>query len=256
MRTHNFIKFLGTAGARFVMISQLRSSGGIWISFKGTDILIDPGPGSIVRCANALPKLDPGKLAAIILTHRHLDHVSDVNVMIEAMTEGGFKRRGLLFLPKDALARDSIVLKYVQGFVEKIEFLTPSNSYKIQDIKFSTTCPMKHPVETYGLKFDFAGKKVSLVSDTQYFAGLSKFFKHTDILIVNVVFLKPHNGILHLDLESAGKLITEVKPKKAVLTHFGLSMLKADPIKLARSLTKSLGIEVIAAVDGMAIDLG
>jgi len=30
----NFIKFLGTAGARFVMIKQLRSSGGIWINFN------------------------------------------------------------------------------------------------------------------------------------------------------------------------------------------------------------------------------
>ena len=27
------------------------------------------------------------KLDAIILTHRHLDHAADVNVMIEAMTE-------------------------------------------------------------------------------------------------------------------------------------------------------------------------
>ena len=256
METNNFIKFLGTAGARFVMISQLRSSGGIWISYKGTDILIDPGPGSIVRCANSLPKLDPGKLASIILTHRHLDHASDVNVMVEAMTDGGFKRRGLLFLPRDALAKDSIVLKYVQNFLEKIEFLTPGKIYKVRDIKFGTTCLMKHSVETYGLVFNFNGQKVSLVADTQYFEKLPKFFKHTDILIINVVFLKAHSGIQHLDLESAGKLISEVRPKKAILTHFGLTMLKANPIKLARELTKSLGIEVIAADDGMVIGLG
>ena len=39
-----FIKFLGTSGARFVMIKQLRASGGIWISCQGTQVLIDPGP--------------------------------------------------------------------------------------------------------------------------------------------------------------------------------------------------------------------
>ncbi|MCX5703449.1 MAG: hypothetical protein NT066_03040, partial [Candidatus Omnitrophica bacterium] len=57
----DFIKFLGTAGARFVMINQLRASGGIWVSCKGTNVLIDPGPGSIVRCAASRPKLDPSK---------------------------------------------------------------------------------------------------------------------------------------------------------------------------------------------------
>ena len=78
----NFVKFLGTAGARFVMIEQLRASGGIWISYKGTNVLIDPGPGSIVRCSSSKPKLNPAKLDGIILTHKHLDHANDINVMI------------------------------------------------------------------------------------------------------------------------------------------------------------------------------
>ena len=46
----NKIKFLGTAGARFVVTQQLRKSGGIWLSLDGTNVLIDPGPGSLVRC--------------------------------------------------------------------------------------------------------------------------------------------------------------------------------------------------------------
>jgi len=74
----NYIKFLGTAGARFVMIKQLRSSGGIWISYQGTNLIIDPGPGSITRCALSKPKIDPTTLDGIILTHRHLDHSNDV----------------------------------------------------------------------------------------------------------------------------------------------------------------------------------
>ncbi len=105
----DFIKFLGTAGARFVMIRQLRASGGLWLSAAGKNILIDPGPGSIVRCAASRPKLDPASLDAIILTHRHLDHSSDINVMIEAMTEGGFEKRGEVFCPRDALGEDAVI---------------------------------------------------------------------------------------------------------------------------------------------------
>ena len=87
----DFIKFLGTAGARIVVSKQLRASGGMWYSLDGYNVLVDPGPGCLVRCISSRPKMDPMKLDAIILTHRHLDHAADVNVMIEAMTEGDLK---------------------------------------------------------------------------------------------------------------------------------------------------------------------
>ncbi|HAP31749.1 MAG TPA: hypothetical protein DCQ14_01645 [Firmicutes bacterium] len=47
MHKYDFIKFLGTAGARFVVSRQLRASGGIWFALGGEQILVDPGPGSL-----------------------------------------------------------------------------------------------------------------------------------------------------------------------------------------------------------------
>ena len=102
---NGFIKFVGTAGARFVVMKQLRSSGGVWLSDGKSHLYMDPGPGALVRCLNTKPKLDPSTLDGILLTHKHLDHSSDINVMIEAMTDGGFKKRGVLFAPGDALRR-------------------------------------------------------------------------------------------------------------------------------------------------------
>lgn len=127
----NFIKFLGTSGARFVMIKQLRASGGIWVCCQGTNVLIDPGPGSIVRCAKSRPRLDPTRLDGIILTHRHLDHSGDINVMIEAMTEGGFKKRGAVFCPADAIQEDQVILKHVMQFPQKLVILEPDKDYAI-----------------------------------------------------------------------------------------------------------------------------
>ena len=249
----DFIKFLGTAGARFVMIKQMRASGGIWISYRGTNILVDPGPGSIVRCANSKPKLDPSKLDGIVLTHRHLDHAGDINVMIEAMTEGGFKKKGVVLCPEDAIYEDSVILKHAAGFPERIELLKANKEYSIGEFKFETSMRHIHPAETYGIKFKMHNSSVSLLTDTKYFFELSQFYK-SDILIIAVVFLESRPGIDHLCLSDAEGIISELKPKKAILTHFGMTMLKARPHIKAAELTKKLGIEVLAAYDGMTLN--
>ncbi|MCJ7604689.1 MAG: MBL fold metallo-hydrolase, partial [Dehalococcoidales bacterium] len=71
-QTTDTITFLGTAGARFMVSRQLAASGGLWLNLGGTELLLDPGPGTIVQTARR--KLDPENLSAIILSHRHLDH--------------------------------------------------------------------------------------------------------------------------------------------------------------------------------------
>ena len=253
IKSPDFIKFLGTAGARFVMIKQLRASGGIWISYRGTNILIDPGPGSIVRCCASRPKLDPSKLDGIILTHRHLDHANDINVMIEAMTEGGFKKKGVVFCPSDAVNDDSAILKYAFNFSEKIEILKPNKVYSVGEFKFTTSMPHIHPVETYGLKFRIGKTSVGLISDTKYFKELEGFYK-TDILIIPVVFFAPRPEVAHLSLDDAEELISVIKPKKAILTHFGMTMLQAKPHIQAELLSKKLKIEVLAAYDGLMLN--
>jgi phosphoribosyl 1,2-cyclic phosphodiesterase len=249
----NFIKFLGTAGARCVMIKQLRSSGGIWVSHKGTNILIDPGPGSIARCASSRPKLDPTRLDAVILTHRHLDHANDVNVMIEAMTEGGFKKRGVLFCPEDAINEDPVVLKHARGLIKRIELLEAGKYYRVDNFEFQSSMKHMHSVSTYGLKFNIQDTSVSLLTDTRYFRGLEEFYK-TNILIVCVVLLDPRPEVDHLCLMDVENLIRDIKPRKAILTHFGMSMLKAGPQVQAKQLSDKLGVEVLAAYDGMTIE--
>lgn len=252
-RQRNFIKFLGTAGARFVMIKQLRASGGLWISYKGTNVLVDPGPGSIVRVAASRPRLDPCRLDAIILSHRHLDHCSDINVMIEAMTEGGFKKKGRVFCPKDAIDKDPIILRHLINSPKKIEILKANKKYKVGDFEFQTSMKHIHPVETYGIKFNINGVSVAFLSDTKYFAKLVDFYK-TDILIICVVFSEPRRAVEHLSLADAESLIKDIKPKRTILTHFGMTMLKAKPHIQAQRLSQQLGIEVVAAYDGMTVN--
>jgi len=220
-----------------------------------TNVLIDPGPGSLIKCLSSKPRLNPLDLNGIILTHRHLDHSNDVNIMIEAMTNGGFKKKGVVFAPKDALVGDDpVILRYVREHVEKIEVLQEKGSYAIGSIRFSTPVKHVHGVETYGLNIKGKNISVSFITDTRYFEGLETYY-NGDVLVINVVRLEEKEGIEHLSLRDAEKILSVNKPRLGVLTHFGMTMLKAKPWELAEQLSQKLGIKVIAARDGMTIDL-
>ncbi len=252
----SFIKFLGTAGARFVVAKQLRASGGVWLSVGKTNLHIDPGPGALVRCLNSRPRLEPSTLDGILLTHKHLDHSGDVNVMIEGMTEGGFKKRGVLFAPADALEQDPVVLKYVREYVKRVEILKENSEYEIGEIKFSTARKHRHRVETYGVNFKTSPRTISLMADTKFFPELPDLYGG-DILIIHVVRLQPvkDEPIEHLSIEDVKTIVKKVNPALTILTHFGMTMIKAKPWLIASDLEKELGTKVIAASDGMKVDL-
>jgi ribonuclease BN (tRNA processing enzyme) len=246
------ITFLGTAGARFVVTKQFLASGGAWLNFGGTEILLDPGPGCLVHSAKR--KLDASKLKAIILSHKHLDHSGDVNIMIEAMTEGGWKQRGLVFAPSDAVNNGVVILPYLRSYPQEIDILSEGGSYTIGEISFETPVKHRHPVETYGFVFRTPRHTIAWITDTRYFDELPSYYR-AELLIINVVLLEPRDGVDHLSIPEARQIIVEVKPKFAILTHFGMSIWRAKPWELALKLSEDVGIEIIAARDGMKFDL-
>ncbi|HTX43616.1 MAG TPA: MBL fold metallo-hydrolase, partial [Methanocella sp.] len=146
------ITFLGTAGGRMVVTSQLRKSGGMWLQMGGKNILLDPGPGCLMRCVEL--GFQPGKLDCIVLSHRHIDHSNDINIMIEAMSGGSFRPRGVLIVPKDALeGSDPVVLKYVRSYIRNnIKILEKGFKWSLDGVTIEVATPMSHAdVESYGL---------------------------------------------------------------------------------------------------------
>jgi phosphoribosyl 1,2-cyclic phosphodiesterase len=249
---HDTITFMGTAGARFMVSKQLAASGGIWLNLAGTEVLLDPGPGSIVQSTKR--KLNAEKLSAIILSHRHLDHSADTNVMVEAMTNGGFRRHGWLFAPADALGDEPVIFSYLKTFIDGIVVLEAGKSYKVGNFSFSTPVRHIHPVDTYGMLFQTPDYKFAYIADTLYFEGLAAHYT-TDMIIINMVFTEPRPPIEHLSITDVTRLIKEIKPKVAILSHFGMHVWQAKPWIIAEELTEKTGIKVIAARDGMKFDL-
>jgi len=246
------ITCLGTGGARIMVATQILASGGLWLNLSGTEILVDPGPGCIVQSTKR--KLRAERLSAIILSHRHLDHSADVNIMVEAMTQGGFNRHGRLFVPSDAIGSEPVMFSYLKNYLEGVEILQAGKSYSIGNISFTTPIRHIHPVETYGMLFTTAEHTFSYIADSHYFDGLCHSYS-SELLILNVVFLEPRPPIDHLSVADAERIIMELKPKVAILTHFGMSMWRAKPWEIAERLSEETGVRVLAARDGMRFEL-
>jgi phosphoribosyl 1,2-cyclic phosphodiesterase len=240
---------MGTAGARFMVAKQLAASGGLFIEEGNTRISLDPGPGAIVQYAKR--EVDLTTIDAIVVSHRHLDHVGDVNVMIEAMTDGGFSHRGMLFCPSDALDDDPVVLKYVRRFPREIVRLAPETSYSVNGVSFTTSGRHAHQVETYGFRF---GNRLGWVTDSAYYEAIAEQHK-ADVMVIHTVLLNSRAELPHLSVADAERIIREAKPRLALLTHYGMTVWRANPEEIAADMTQRLGTEVQAAHDGMSIDL-
>jgi phosphoribosyl 1,2-cyclic phosphodiesterase len=232
-----------------MVAKQLAASGGLYLEDGQARIALDPGPGAIVQYAKR--KVDLTKLDAIVVSHRHLDHSGDVNVMVEAMTEGGFAHRGKLFCPSDALDEDPVVLQYVRRFPQEVVRLKPDTTYNVNGTEFTTTPLHRHQVETYGFRF---GNRLGWVTDSAYYDGIAEQHK-ADVMLIHVVLMQCRAELPHLCLDDAERIIREAKPKLAILTHFGMTVWRAHPWELAADLTQRLGIEVKAARDGMSVEV-
>ena len=251
------IQFLGTGGARFVVAKQIRASGGMWMRFGDTQIHVDPGPGALVRALGTIPPQRPAELDAIVLSHKHLDHAGDVNAMIEAMAQGGWKPRGAIFAPRDAWDSESILLPYARKFVPRHEIVEERGGpYAINDVTVTASVRHIHPVETYGLNFSYNGTTVSYLPCTRYFDELiADYAAHKpDVLVINVLRYADTMDVDHLTLDDAKRLIAGINPGSAIMTHFGTKMLERDPRRIAYDLEDELGIRVYAAHDGWTYD--
>jgi phosphoribosyl 1,2-cyclic phosphodiesterase len=233
--------------------SQARASGGLWAVLGGTRVHIDPGPGALVQVHTRSLRLDPGRLDAVILTHKHLDHAGDVNAIVEAMTGGGHRPRGTILAPRDAYEDDPVVFQYVRGYVASIGHLVEGGSHTLGRLRVETPLRLRHPVETYGLRLVTPDLTVSLISCTAYFDELVGAFAG-DVLILNTLS-RVRRDDTHLCLDDSIRLISAIRPRLAILTHFGLTMVRARPWELADTASQSTGIRTIAARDRQRLDL-
>lgn len=217
---------------------------GYLIEKENTKILIDCGNGVLSRLL-AVCKLE--NIDAIILTHLHSDHVSDVLVMKYAIginkMKGNFTGYIPLYTPLDDC---KMVNKFNYNEAFKIIEIQEEMPLKINEliIQFKR---MKHPVKTYSVKIEDSNtNKVFVYSaDTSFNNGLIDFAKNADLFLCEAGILEKDRtqDSPHLSVKQAIEIANKAQVKNLLLTHFwpGYSI---DEIEEEISESENINIKI------------
>jgi len=251
------IVFLGTGGGRFATMTQWRATGGIRLNLRELNIHVDPGPGSLVRAKQF--NQNPQNIGCVIVTHSHPDHFTEVAVMIEAMTRGMTQKKGCLVTSESVVNPiediGPVISKYHLGVPAEKHSLKPGDVVNVGTVKVTALKAVHGDPTTIGLKFEIGDKVLAYTSDTEYFDGIAKQYKGSDILIMNVMRPKADRIRYHLCSDDAIKILKAAQPKLCIITHFGMKMIQAAPIAEAAYIQQQSGVRTMSAEDGMIVSL-
>jgi phosphoribosyl 1,2-cyclic phosphodiesterase len=150
---------------------------------------IDPGPGALVHSWNL--GLDPRKVTGVLVSHAHPDHYTDAEVMVEAMTGGTVRRRGVLVASRSVLkggrTTEMAVSKYHQGLPRRLVEVVPKTRVQLGDVKVMGTAAKHSDPDAVGFRFDSRVGSVGYTGDSEFFRGIEADYKGVQVLILCVL---------------------------------------------------------------------
>ena len=218
----------------------------------GLNLLVDTGRGVIMRLIGAM--VPPPLVSAVLLTHLHSDHITDLNDVITtrwisspAATPlpiyGPVGTRKMVDGLVSMLSQDEGYrlehhddLRAAGGMKVEVHELNAGESFTIGDVKISVHETDHRPVApTIGFRFEHDGKVAALAGDTIPCQGLYDMCQSADIYVQTVLRedlvrafapLVPTGDrfldILdyHSTVQQAGQTAAKCNVKTLLLTHF------------------------------------
>jgi len=177
-------------------------------------ILVDCGSGIFQKL---IKKVDIGFIDAVVLSHLHGDHMSDMLVLGYALQMLGLPKVKL-YIP-DKPEAESFILKSAKSF--DVVAIREGERYQAGDITLEFA-QMKHKVMTYAVKMKTSESVIVYSGDTEYTPVLGKFAKWCDLLVCDAAFNNEtyQKGLPHASAKQAAEMAKEAGAAKLMLTHF------------------------------------
>jgi ribonuclease BN (tRNA processing enzyme) len=194
------------------------SCSGYLLQHEGTAVLLDCGNGVLSRLRY---HLEPWQLDAVILSHLHSDHISDVMILRYAVMihhAGGGKAPLPVYAPEEP-AEEFARLSYKEYL--RAQAITAETSLQIGGIQFHFARG-KHPYPSYFIAATAAGKKLVYSGDSADFAGMAHIIRGADVFLCEANYSREDlsgGGEYHMAAFQAARAAREAGVRRLVLTH-------------------------------------
>lgn len=217
------------------------ATSGYFLQAGDARIQLDLGSGTLASLTSLYP---PEKLTALVLTHWHYDHCSDLLPLIYRL-EAAAEEPLHVYAPVD---ETSPVRKAALHCAKiRLHDMAPGNVLTLGDARLSVF-RARHPVPAVMLRVEAGGRTLCYTGDTNTVDGLEDFARGADLLLADGLFperlwseAKPH-----LSAALAARLAQTAKAKRLVITHFNPVI---DPISLMQE-ARAIFPEVLRARRG------
>lgn len=175
-----------------------------------TKLLIDAGTGSLARLMEIAP---PETLTAVVLSHLHFDHISDLLPMQYALQFSGRERPLPVFLPRrPERVRSLLECPYYDLFDHE--------DIAVGEMRLSFI-PAAHPVEGSCVAVACDGAKFVFTGDTNRVPALELFADGCDLLLADAGLSQADwtEKKPHLSAALCGVLAREARAGALLLTH-------------------------------------
>ena len=197
---------------------------GYLVQHAGTSIVVDLGPGTLAELRR---QVDIRSLDAIIVSHGHLDHVSDLPGLHHVLrfSPTPMPRRVPLLVPPGAARQFVLWRDAMPGWDDEalaIAEYDPSVESTVGGITVRFA-PTVHPLQAWATRFSAPGAgSIGYTADTGPSADLVPLFQGIGVLIAEATLIEadePAETRGHLTAAEAGELAARANASTLILSH-------------------------------------